>query len=89
MRGLVSIIFLIHLVITQGDNSDKTRKLDQISIKIESSRTITMQSKKQIPKKDILRMQDMPQNKTQVETVNFRLYYKVIIRQNEIQYFTT
>ena len=89
MRGLVSIIFLIHLVITQGDNSDKTRKLDQMSIKIESSRTITMQSKKQIPKKDILRMQDMPQNKTQVETVNFRLYYKVIIRQNEIQYFTT
>ena len=60
MRGLVSIIFLIHLVITEGDNSDKTRKLDQMSIKIESSRTITMQSKKQIPKKDILRMQDMP-----------------------------
>ena len=27
--------------------------------------------KKQIPKKDILRMQDMPQNNTQVETVNF------------------
>ena len=34
-------------------------------------------------------MQDMLQNKTQVETVNFRLYFKVIIRQNEIQYFTT
>ena len=34
-------------------------------------------------------MQDMPQNKTQVETVNFRLYFKVIIRRNEIQYFTT
>ena len=33
-------------------------------------------------------MQDMLQNKTQVETVNFRLYFKVIIRQNEIQYFT-
>ena len=31
-------------------------------------------------------MQDMLQNKTQVETVNFRLYFKVIIRQNEIQY---
>ena len=29
-------------------------------------------------------------NKTRqaVETVNFRLYFKVIIRQNEIQYFT-
>ena len=42
MRGLVSLIFLIHLVITQGDNTDKTRKLDQLSIKIESSRNITM-----------------------------------------------
>ena len=31
-------------------------------------------------------MQDMLQNNTQVETVNFRLYFKVI-RQNEIQYF--
>ena len=31
----------------------------------------------------------MLQNKTQVETVNFRLYFKVIIRQNEIQHFTT
>ena len=30
-------------------------------------------------------MQDMVQNKTQVETVNFRLYFKVTIRQNEIQ----
>ena len=30
--------------------------------------------KKQIPEKDILRMQDMLQNKTQVETVNFRLF---------------
>ena len=30
-------------------------------------------------------MQDMLQNKMQVETVNFRLYFKVIIRQNEIQ----
>ena len=29
----------------------------------------------------------MLQNK--VETVNFRLYFKAIIRQNEIQYFTT
>ena len=28
-------------------------------------------------------MQDMLQNKTQVETVNFRLYFKVIIRQND------
>ena len=47
MRGLVSIIFLIHLVITQGDNSvsDKTRKLDQMSIKIESLRNITMQTR--------------------------------------------
>ena len=36
MRGLVSLIFSIHLVITQGDNADKTRKLDQMSIKIES-----------------------------------------------------
>ena len=27
-------------------------------------------------------MQDMLQNKTQVETVNFRLYFKVVIRQN-------
>ena len=44
MRGLVSIIFLIHLVIIQGDNSDKTRKFDQMSIKSnvdESSRNIT------------------------------------------------
>ena len=39
-------------------------------------------SKKQIPKKDILRMQDMLQNKTQVETVNFRPYFKVIIRKH-------
>jgi hypothetical protein len=31
----------------------------------------------------------MIQNKTQVETVNFRHYFKVIFRQNEIQYFTT
>ena len=31
----------------------------------------------------------MIQNKTQVETVNFRLYFKVIFRQKEIQYFTT
>ena len=41
MRGLVNKIFLIHLVITQGDNSDKTRKFYQMSIKIESSRNIT------------------------------------------------
>ena len=34
-------------------------------------------------------MQDMLQNKMQVETVNFQLYFKVIIRQNEIQYFKT
>ena len=34
MRGLVSIIFLIHLVITQGDNSDKTRKFDQIKCRL-------------------------------------------------------
>ena len=33
-------------------------------------------------------MQYMLQNNTQVETVNFRLYFKVIIRQNEVQYFT-
>ena len=50
---------------------------------------IHTQNKKPIPKKDILRMQDMLQKKTQVETVNFRVYFKVIIRQNEIQYFTT
>jgi hypothetical protein len=31
----------------------------------------------------------MIQNKTQVEAVNFRLYFKVIFRHNEIQYFTT
>ena len=31
----------------------------------------------------------MIQNKTQVETVNFRLYFKVIFRQNEIQYLAT
>ena len=31
-------------------------------------------------------MQDVLQNKTQVQTVNFRLYFKGIIRQNEIQY---
>jgi hypothetical protein len=30
----------------------------------------------------------MIQNKTHVETVNVRLYFKVIFRQNEIQYFT-
>ena len=42
--GLVDKILLIHLVITQGDNSDKTRKFDQMSIKIESSRYITMQT---------------------------------------------
>ena len=42
-----------------------------------------MYIKKQIPKKDILRMQDMLQDKTQVETVNFRLYFKVIIRQDD------
>ena len=34
-------------------------------------------------------MQDMLQNKTHVETVNFRLYFKVIMGQNEIQYFPT
>ena len=28
----------------------------------------------------------MLQNKTQVETVNFRLYFKVIIRQNDISF---
>ena len=31
----------------------------------------------------------MLQNKTQVETVNFRLNFEVIIRQNEIQYDNT
>ena len=33
----------------------------------------------------------MIQNKTQIETVNFRLYFKVIFRQNEIRihYITT
>ena len=40
MRGLVNKIFLIHLVIAQGGNSDKTREFDQMSIKIESSRNI-------------------------------------------------
>ena len=45
---------------------------------------------KRIPKRqDILRIQYMIQNKTQVGTVNVRLYFKVIFRQNEIQYFTT
>ena len=39
-------------------------------------------TKKQIPKKDILRMQDMLQNKTQVETVNFRFHFKVIIKHS-------
>ena len=39
------MIFLIHLVITQDDNSDKTRKFDQMSIKIESRRNITMQTR--------------------------------------------
>ena len=29
----------------------------------------------------------MLRNKTHVETVNFRLYFKVIIRQNETQFF--
>ena len=50
MSGLVSIIFLIHLVIIQGDNSDKTRKHDQMSIKIESSRNITMQTRQHFTK---------------------------------------
>ena len=36
-----------------------------------------------------MRIQYMIQNKTQVEAVNFRLHFKVIFRQNEIQYFTT
>ena len=63
--------------------------LGQIAPLPHSLSTLVHQSKKQIPKKDILRMQDMLQNNTQVETVNFRLYFKVIIRQNEIQYFTT
>ena len=36
-------------------------------------------------RKVILRMQDMLQNKTQVETVHFRLYFKVIVRQNGFQ----
>jgi hypothetical protein len=40
-------------------------------------------SKKQIPKiQDILRIQYIIQNKTQFEIVNFRLYFKVIFRQN-------
>jgi hypothetical protein len=30
-----------------------------------------------------MRIQYMIQNKTQVETVNFRLYFKIIFRQNE------
>ena len=30
----------------------------------------------------------MNETRQAVETVNFRLYFKVIIRQNEIQYFT-
>jgi hypothetical protein len=48
-----------------------------------------LQSKKQIPKiKDILRIEYIIQNKTQFETVNFRLYFKVVFRQNEIPYFT-
>ena len=43
-------------------------------------------TKKQIPKKDILRMQDMLQNKTQVETVNFRLYFKVWNKVENLQF---
>ena len=42
-----------------------------------------------LKRQDILRIQYMIQNKSHVETVNFRLYFKVIFRQNEIQYFTT
>ena len=41
-------------------------------------------SKNQITKKDILRMQDLLRNKTQVETVNFRVYFKVIIRKHDV-----
>jgi hypothetical protein len=35
-----------------------------------------------------LRIQYMIQSKTQVETVKFRIYFKVMFRQNEIEYFT-
>ena len=34
MRGLVNKIFLIHLLITQGDSLDKTQKFDQMLIKL-------------------------------------------------------
>ena len=40
MRELVNHIFLIHLVITQGDNSDKTRKFDQIRLKLKAQDTL-------------------------------------------------
>ena len=52
-------------------------------------------SKNQIPNtQDILSViiwfkQDTVCEQTQVETVNFRFYFKVIFRQNEIQHFTT
>ena len=36
LRGLVNLIFLIHLVITQGDNSDKTRKFIKCRLKLKA-----------------------------------------------------
>ena len=67
MRGLVNIIFLIHLVITQGDNSDQTQKFDQMLIRIESSRNITMQTR-----------QLRPQIRLQIDQMSRKLkkYYK-------------
>ena len=38
--------------------------------------------------KDTLAIQNMNNTRQAVETVNFRLYFKVIIRQNQTQYFT-
>ena len=67
----------------------KARRPEHRSKIRRDSRMYKGKVKTKFRKKDILRMQDMLQNKTQVETVNFRLYFKVIIRQNEIQYFTT
>ena len=46
MRGLVNKIFLIHLVIAQGDNSDKTWKFDQMLIKLKLKAQETLKCKR-------------------------------------------
>ena len=44
---------------------------------------------KQVPKnRDILQFKIVNKARQAVKTENFRLYFKVIIRQNETQYFT-